>query len=560
MAFLRVLNGLNPGQVFSLDGASVVLGRHPECDIVLEVGAISRQHARIVELDGKYYLEDLRSRNGTYLNNEQVTARQELSENDEIRICDLTFAFQSDRPSSSDGLEATADHDDATIMMVDGGEPLSNSTIMSKVDVSTGSTGLRLSVNPELKLKALVEIGQNLGKAVALKEVLPKLLDSLFSVFAQADRGFIVLKHPESGALVPQAVKCRDEDGQTIRLSRTIANDVMKSKEAVLSADAASDSRFDMAESIVDFQIRSMMCAPLVGSDGSALGVIQVDSLDQRKSFNRDDLEVLASVASQVAISVENAQLHETALRERALERELAVAHEVQQGFLPAAPPRVEGYGFFDFYEAANQLGGDYFDYVRLPEGRLAIMLADVAGKGISAALLVAKLSSETRFSLIAEPTPEAAISRLNNVFCESRWEDRFVTSVLAILEPQRHKLTVVNAGHMAPLLRHAAGELEEVGNAEVGVPLGVSQDFPYDPCTIDLAPGDTLTLYTDGITEAMNGQGELYGFARLRNVISRPAEGVADLGQNLLSDVQRFVGSRSQSDDMCICCFGRLE
>ena len=134
---------------------------------------------------------------------------------------------------------------------------------------------------------------------------------------------------------------------------------------------------------------------------------------------------------------MENAQLHEVALQESVLQRELALAHKVQQGFLPAAPPQVPGYEFFDFYEPANQVGGDYFDYVWIPGGRLAVAVADVSGKGISAALLMAKLSADVRYCLVSEPTPAAAISRLNRAFCESRWEDRFVTLVLAVLDPR---------------------------------------------------------------------------------------------------------------------------
>ena len=189
---------------------------------------------------------------------------------------------------------------------------------MSKLTVSSGATGLRLEVNTEAKLKALIEISQSLGRALGLAEVLPKLLDSLFTIFVQADRGFIVLRDPQTGRLVPKAIKHRrHDDTQTLRISRTIVGNVMASKEAILSADAATDSRFDMSESIVDFHIRSMICAPLIASDGEALGVIQLDALDQRNRFRQDDLEMLVSVACQAAFAVENAQLHEIAMRDR---------------------------------------------------------------------------------------------------------------------------------------------------------------------------------------------------------------------------------------------------
>ena len=278
---------------------------------------------------------------------------------------------------------------------------------MSQLEVSSGSTGMRLQVNTEAKLKALLEISRNLGRAIGMVDVLPKMLDSLFKIFIQADRGFIVLKDPQSGRLVPKAIKYRrSEDTQSIKISRTIINSVMTSKQAVLSADAASDERFDMSESIVDFRIRSMMCAPLITGEGNALGVIQIDTLDPRNRFNREDLDVLASVACQAAFAVENAQLHETALRDQAIKRELAVAHEVQRGFLPAESPNLAGYDFFEFYESAHALGGDYYDYVPLSGGRLAVVLGDVSGKGISASLLMAKLSAEARYCLASEPTP----------------------------------------------------------------------------------------------------------------------------------------------------------
>jgi len=542
-----------------LEGEVIVLGRSPDCDIVLEVSAVSRQHARIFNRDGVFHLEDLHSRNGTFVNEQLIEGQRPLNENDQVRICDLVFVFHQGPPGATQTEIHLDDDTDTVALLVDDEWRSSGSTIMSKMDVSSGTTGMRLSVRPEMKLKALIEISRNLSTAVALADVLPKLLDSLFTIFPQADRGFVVLKDIVSGRLIPMAVKHRrEEDSETIRISRTIVNEVMAAGEAVLSADAANDSRFELAESIVDFSIRSMMCAPLIGSEGQALGVIQIDTLDQRNRFVQQDLDVLASVASQIAVAVENAQLHETALRERAMERELAVAHEVQQGFLPAGPPQIEGYTFFDFYEPANQLGGDYFDYIRLPDGRWAVVLADVSGKGVSASLLVAKLSAEIRYCLASQPTPAEAVDLLNKVFCESRWEDRFVTMNLTVLDPREHEVTLVNAGHMPPLLRTASETKEAMQHADGGLPLGVDRDMAYGQTVIRLDPGDYLLMYTDGITEAMNSRGELYGSARLWQQIEPKADGVSTLGWRIIDDVKRFAGNRAQSDDMCLTCFGR--
>lgn len=560
MAVLQVLKGLNPGQQFPLEGEKSVLGRHPDCDIVLDVGAISRQHAQILLIGPDFFVEDLKSRNGTFVNGQQIHERHRLEDNDRIKICDLLFTFHRGTPGKPSAESPTDTHlKGLAAELVDDTGATTGSTIVSKLDISSSRDGLRLTVNAEAKLKALLEINQNLGSAIAVDQVLPKILDSLFKIFLQADRGFVVLQLGENGPLVPKAVKHRRADAdETVRISRTIMNQVMTSKEAILSADAASDARFDSSQSIADFRIRSMMCAPLVDSTSRALGAIQIDTLDQRSRFQQDDLDVLVSVAGQAAFAIENAQLHEAALRQQALESDLQVAHKVQQSFLPSAPPTIDGYDFFDFYEAANQVGGDYFDYVSLPGHRLAMVLADVSGKGVSAALLTAKLSSEARYCLASEATPAAAMDRLNAAFSASGWEDRFVTIIIAVLDPQKHELSIVNAGHMAPFWRKRDGSVESVDAEATGVPLGVDADERYKQFTLSLQEGDSLTMFTDGFSEAMNAAGDLYGLDRLQARLTSPAEGVKQLGPSLLADVKQFVGQRAQSDDMCLVCFGR--
>lgn len=561
MALLQVIKGLNPGQQFPLEKPRAVLGRHPECDIVLDVGAISRQHAQILCEGNDFYVEDLKSRNGTFVNGELVQGRRKLAENDRVKICDLLFTFHLGQPSAR-LIGETVESDDMSssggaLMVDDAGA--SNTTIMSTLDVAASRSGVQLAVKPEVKLKALLEIIRTLGPALSLDQVLNKALDSLFRIFLQADRGFVVLREPQRGTLVPMAVKHR-RGGQeeTIRISRTIVNQVMTTKEAILSADAASDARFDSSQSVADFRIRSMMCAPLVDSGNRALGVIQIDTLDQRSRFQQEDLDVLASVAGVAAIAVENAQLHETALQQQKLESDLELAHKVQQGILPSAPPKVDGYSFFDFYEPASQVGGDYFDYVPLSGNRLAMVLADVSGKGISASLLVAKLSSEARYCLASESDPAEALNRLNASFSRGGWQDRFVTMIAAILDLDRHEVTLANAGHMAPILRRRNRKLEQVGDEVAGLPVGVDADQRYELCRLALEPGDSLTIFTDGISEAFNARKEQYGFDRLHRVLSIDVPSVQALGGRILDDVRQFVGNHPQSDDMCLICFGR--
>jgi len=268
--------------------------------------------------------------------------------------------------------------------------------------------------------------------------------------------------------------------------------------------------------------------------------------------------DALAGAANQAAAAAENARLRGEAIRERAMQHELDAAHEVQQGFLPAAAPVVEGYDFFDFYEPANQLSGDYYDYVQLPDGRLAVVVADVSGKGISASLVMAKLSAETRYCLAHEPSPVGAVGRLNHLLCESSWGGRFVTLVLAVVDPSRHQVTLVSAGHPAPLLCGGSGVVQVLAEAETGLPLGIERNVAYAQRDLWLKPHDCLVLYTDGITEAMNSSGDLYGQQRLRAQLRSHVRGASTLGRQILAHVKRFVGTEPQSDDMCLLCFGR--
>jgi serine phosphatase RsbU (regulator of sigma subunit) len=417
---------------------------------------------------------------------------------------------------------------------------------------------LQLTASPEAKLNALLEINRSLGRALALDDVLPQVLNSLFKIFVQADRGFIALRNPD-GMLVPRWSRAwRDDVTETIRVSRTIVNKVMETQEAILSADVMMDEEFNKAQSIADFRIRSMMCAPLTDSDGSSMGVIQVDTVKQTKRFTQEDLEVLLAVASQAGIAIDNAQLHERAMRQQIVDRDLALAREVQIGFLPERPPEVAGYDFFHFYRPASQVGGDYFDYVRLPDGRIAVIVADVVGKGVAAALLMAKLSAEARFCVASGDDAGGAISMLNQRLCHMNL-DRFVTAVLLLLDPGTHEVAIASAGHMPPVLRNKRGLVTPEGGDIAGLPLGIDVTTHYGQTVIRLAPGESLTTYTDGLNEATDEQGVLYGIPRLHQRVGAAEGSPTFLGQAIIQDVDGFVGDGEQSDDMCLVTFGRL-
>jgi serine phosphatase RsbU (regulator of sigma subunit) len=358
---------------------------------------------------------------------------------------------------------------------------------------------------------------------------------------------------------VPVETKARrGDDSQEMRISRTIVHKAMQEKTAILSADAATDSRFNMAQSITDFQIRSLICAPMIDGDGNSLGVIQIDTRDQHSRFTDLDLQVLAGVANQAAIAIDNASMHEAAIKQRALTRDLEVAREMQRALLPAESPNVPGYHFFQHYESALQVRGDYYDYVSLPDGRVAAVVGDVAGKGVSAAILMAKLSSDVRFWLAREEDPAKALGFINAAFSRHGWEDRFVTMIVAVLDPDENRVTLVNAGHMPPLLRNAQGKVKEIGGDEAGLPIGVLDDAEFEAFRYEMAPGDFLTMFTDGFSEAMNRNRDLFGLERLAEIAGNTSVASDSLGPYILEEVRKFAGDYPQSDDMCLVCFGR--
>ena len=267
---------------------------------------------------------------------------------------------------------------------------------------------------------------------------------------------------------------------------------------------------------------------------------------------------MLASVATQAGIAIDNAQMHENALQQKAIERDLEVAHEVQKGFLPEHSPQIEGYDFFGYYKPANHIGGDYYDYIHLPDGRVAVIVADVVGHGIAAALLMAKLAAEAKFSLAIESDVGDAVNRLNDSMSNLQL-DRFVTMIMVVLDPETHEAIIVNAGHMAPLWRHNGGKVEEPGADISGLPLGIASGLTYETLTINLAPGDTLTMYTDGINECCNDANEMYGMDRIRQHVDA-ADGITVevLGKEIITDVRKFLGAAKPDDDMCLVCVRR--
>ena len=261
----------------------------------------------------------------------------------------------------------------------------------------------------------------------------------------------------------------------------------------------------------------------------------------------------------RLQIELEEYSRHLESARER-LKLDLELARVVQRGFLPLRLPEVRGYEFFAYYESAYEIGGDYYDFIPLPRQRLAVLLGDVAGKGVAAALLMAKLSADARFCMLTEPGPAAAVTKLNSLMIQSGIADRFVTLVAALLDPWSHTVTLVNAGHPSPLFYHRAtcSVDEAISNEAAGYPIGVLDGFEYASCQVRLEPGDCLLAFTDGVTEAMDVNDVQLQAKGVHAAVQGEAYSPGALGKRVVQAAKQFAAGRSQHDDIALVGFGR--
>jgi len=489
------------------------------------------------------------------VNGKPCEGKRLLEDGDEVQICDQRLRFSSNMPLSADRVLSESAHGLGEEIVESG---VGDSVIVSQVEVARPSADGDVRAFAEAKLRAVLGLNRAVGASLSLGEVLPRLLDGLFEIFPNAERGFVLLIDSKSQRLVLRARKQKGgvEPGP-LKLSLSLMDKVVQSRRAILSADTTNDSRFKMNDSVAACRILSVMCVPFIGSDGSVLGVVQIDSQDLRHVFRKEDLDVLAGIADQLAQAIEQALAHDERIAREQFSRDLELAQRVQQGLLPARPPDLAGYEIFDHYESARHVGGDFFAYVPLADDRLAVVLADVSGKGVAAALLMAALSADVRYCLASERDLGRAVARINETFLRGGWDDRFATLVVAVLDPARHVATICNAGHLPVFRCGPKGGVEAVAADLGGLPLGMAPPGDYRSCEVPLEPGATLLLCTDGISEALDHEQRCYGFERMEDVLREPA-GPAELGRRLLADVRRHAAGQVQSDDICVVCVGR--
>ena len=569
MAFLRTRDSsVIARKTFPLQNAVVRIGRTAGNEIPLDHHGISREHAIITHDEyGNYFITDLDSRNGTYINGRAIQEKTKLTDGDLLRFCDLELVFfeydtSSDNHLKSSESELRRQQNAAQVsrVLVTDITPGEGHSIKSKIPLDEKRPVLT-SAKAAVKLRAMIDIGRNLGAAV--DEVLPQIVENLLHIFPQADCAYILLHDEQTQRLELKACLRRDPNNQeSVRISRSILEKVSHTKAAILSDDVAHDSRFEPTDSIISYNICSIMAVPIMDYDKSEVfGVIQVDARSRGQKFTHEDLDLLVSLAYHVAVSYQNARFHEVAILEKVMEREMNIANTVQRGLLPQSSPVIDHYRFFDFYRPAKYLGGDYYDYIVLADGRLVFALGDVSGKGVAASLLMAKLSAEVRGGLIIESSFTGMVQRLNRIFCDPRWDNRFVTFFVGVLDPATHEVRFHNAGHIPPILVSPDGKAEMLGEDIIGLPLGVMDDTEYPESRFTMQKGQKLVVLSDGITDAMNAQGDYFTMnGVLKYIAGSSADSVEEFGERLISAVHSFAGRTPQTDDQSLVIVGRVE
>ena len=553
------------------------MGRHPYCEVRLNDTKVSREHTRIEQReDGFYYIEDLQSRNGTLLNGTRLTNRQRLYDGDQINVCGFEFVFCSKMTGDQQLVKRTGTGryskalTDRTLLIQEmEGNPLN---VTSAIKLNDAAPLMSFSDDNALlvreisslrqKVRALSDMAGNLGKVVDTKELLQEFLNKLFVVFPYGETACLLTRNnpDEDFKLINWASQNKD-DMRPIRVSRSMLEAVIQAKAGMLSDDVTSDKGFKASETMFRYSVTSIMAVPIFNhSEEALIGVVQVDTTDAQNPFTHDDLDLLVSLANQIGVYYENVNFHNTQIEEKITSQQVSVANRVQKGFLPLNSPVMDDYSFYDFYQPALHVGGDYYDYIEMADGKIAIALGDVSGKGIPAALLMAKLSSEVRYCLLLESDLKEVVNKLNQTFCEEHWEHRFVTFIIGILDPVTHRLHMVNAGHVLPIVSKIDGSVIELDNSG-GFPLGVIADTSYTDFEYQMEPGDCMVFMSDGLTDAVNRNGVYFGLPNVKECLkNKDHSNAVQLGSNLVEQVHRYVGGMSQSDDQCLVVFGRNE
>ncbi|HTG01296.1 MAG TPA: GAF domain-containing SpoIIE family protein phosphatase [Nitrospirota bacterium] len=409
------------------------------------------------------------------------------------------------------------------------------------------------------RLSALIEVNALISSSLNLDQILENVM-SLSKQVMNADASSLMLIDEKTNELVYEVAlgSVGEQLKQQFRLKmgQGIAGTVAEEGRPLLLEDAYTHPKFYRGhDEATGYRTKSMITVPLKVKE-RITGVAQVINRLDNGVFDQDDLELFIALCSLAAIAIENAKMHKSLMERQRLVKDMEFARTVQESFLPQKPPDVTSYKFSAHYTPAQEVGGDFYDFIHLDKRRIGIVIGDVSGKGVPAALYMAKLGSDLRTLAFTEKEPAAALGRLNDLLAERSRRGMFATLLYIELDSPTGSLKIANAGHLPPIVRKADGSLVKIAAAG-GAPLGILPGMSFGQESTSLDRGDTVILYTDGIVEAMDSQERLYGFDRFEALLRKSASDPDALRSAVIDDVNRFTGLSAQHDDMTFVAFG---
>ncbi len=401
-------------------------------------------------------------------------------------------------------------------------------------------------------LYTLYEITRAMNSSLDFGEVLNMAMDSVMQV-TKAERGVLMIADEYTGELAIRVARNLSGDvlANEDAYSTTIVRQVVEERAPLLTNNAMFDDRYIPGQSIIMRGLRAILCAPMLVKD-RLVGVVYVDTSMRSGNFSEADRDLLNAVAGQAGIAIENARLYGVAVEKGRIERELQMGQEMQRALMPAQMPAMPGYDLAATWQAARELAGDFYDAFRLGDDRLGVVIADVSDKGAAAALFMAVSRSFIRSYAHAGLSPTDTLRATNDLIVDDAHNGMFVTVYHSVFF-HNGRCHNINAGHNPPLLyRRAAHRVEFLPIG--GRAIGWFENNPVRETVLDLAPGDILVYYTDGLTEAQNAQGDYYGEARLAGlVLSVAHESAAQVRDHIVHDVEVFCAGTPLFDDLTL-------
>lgn len=516
---------------FLREGEQVV-GREATSHIRLPDSSVSRTHAKIVLEDGKVTVTDLESSNGTFVNGAPVTEPRELELGDVLAFADVELKLVESTPPAE------------TMFSQNGSSIESSSVTLEEIFGPTGGADERTNL-----FRILAEAGELLATQRPLDELYEVILD-LVEKLATCDKAVLLLMEEDAEEPVVKAARLKpgETEGELV-LSRTMVRKVIEQRSGLLTSDAQQDPRFQQQQSIISQGIRSAMAAPLFDNE-KVIGILYADTTDPASWYNRDELRTFTALANLIGVKITHARLAEAEEERRRLAREVQAAKDILAYILPTDLSCALGYEMGTYHEPCREVGGDLYDVKCLEDGRVLFLTGDVAGKGLGAALLVSNIMPI--ISVLIDGTRDLTelVTRLNRQIFLSTDPIHYATLFLAVLDPPTGNVQYVNAGHNPPYLLTPDCGIEEI--AATGTPIGMLESAPFACGHLTITPGGMLFLFSDGIPEAQNADGDFYEEHRLRDVLCHTRDNSAEeIVASVRADLDRFVGDASPTDDI---------